>query len=81
MSEGAEEILQAGIRDVQMALAAMQQLDAGWKSFAAACHAQQADVAAMQGAKLVALVEVAVDLYLTSLRRMAQFEALTKDVP
>jgi hypothetical protein len=79
VSESADELLQAGIRDAKMALELMQELDAGWRVFAAACHAQQSDVAQAQGAKLVATIESAVDLYLTAHRRMAQFEALTRD--
>ena len=79
MSEGADELLAAGIRDVQTALQMMRELDEGWRKFAAACEAQQSDVAQMQGAKLVATIESAVDLYLTAHRRMAQFDKLTRD--
>lgn len=79
MSEAADEILQAGIRDAKTALIAIQSFDEGWKVFARACQTQQLDVANVYGERLVALVESAVDLYLSSHRRIAQFEKLTKD--
>lgn len=78
MSEAADEILQSGIRDAKTALLAIQSFDAEWKSFAHACQAGQLDVAEVYGQRLVALVESGVDLYLSSHRRIAQFQRLTE---
>lgn len=78
MSEAANEILEAGIRDAKTALLAIQSFDAEWKSFTHACQTQQLDVASVYGERLVALVESAVDLYLSSNRRISQFQRLTE---
>lgn len=78
MSEAADEILQAGIHDAKTALLAIQGFDEGWKVFAQACQEQQLDIAAVYGERLVVLVESAVDLYLSSNKRMAQFDKLTQ---
>lgn len=79
MSDAADAILQAGIQDAKTALLAVQSFDAHWKMFAAACQAQQFDLATVYGERLVALVESAVDLYAASNRRIAQFDKLTQE--
>ena len=80
MSDAAEEVLQAGIRDAKAALSAMQALSTDWLVFANACQTRQPEIAHIYGARLVALVESAVDLFLSSHRRMAQYERIQKGV-
>lgn len=79
MSDAADEILEAGIRDAKTALLAIAGFDAAWRVFAAACQAQQLDHATVYGERLVALVESAVDFYSSSHRRIAQFERLAAE--
>lgn len=78
MSEAADAILEAGIRDAKTALLAISGFDAQWKLFVAACQAHQFDLAAIHGERLVALVESSVDLFAASNRRIAQFDKLTQ---
>ena len=78
MSDAPEEILLAGINDANAVIAAIQSFEEYWRAFASACQAQQLDVAQQQGERLVALVESAVDLHLSSVRRIAQYERLTR---
>lgn len=79
MSEAADEILQSGIRDAKTALLAISGFSAQWQAFTHACQTQQFDIAALHGERLVALVESATDLYLSSNRRISQFERLTEE--
>lgn len=78
MSKAADEILESGIRDAKTALLAISSFEAEWRTFAQACQTGQLDIASVYGERLVALVESAVDLYLSSHRRVAQFERLTE---
>ncbi len=78
MSEAADEILEAGIRDAKTALLVIQGFDAQWRTFAEACQLQQNDLATVYGERLVASIETAVDLYLASHRRMAQFTKISE---
>lgn len=79
MSEAADAILEAGIRDAKTALTAIQSFSDEWATFAAACQGGKLDVAEVYGQRLVALVESGVDLYLASHRRIAQFQRLTEE--
>lgn len=79
MSEAADAILQASIQDAKTALLAIQSFEGAWTTFTAACHARQLDLATVYGERLVALVESAVDLYMASNRRIAQFEKLMQE--
>lgn len=78
MSDAADAIMQAGIRDAEAALESFKALDAQWRRFAFACQNQQPDLAHAHGERLVTLVESAVDLYLSSHRHMTQFMRLTR---
>lgn len=78
MSSAADEILIAGIHDANAAIAAINAFEEYWRAFTSACQSQQLDVAHTQGERLVALVEVAVELHLSSVKRMLQFERLTQ---
>lgn len=78
MTTPADEILQAGVRDAQTALMAIQAFGAHWEQFTEACRAQQFDLAAIYGERVVAFVESGVDLYQSSHRRIAQFTKLTQ---
>jgi hypothetical protein len=72
------ELLQAGIRDANAALVTIQSFDEHWHNFAAACQARQFEAAHVLAERMVTLVETATDLFLTSNKRLAQFERLTK---
>jgi hypothetical protein len=78
VSNAADEILEAGIRDAKAALLVIQGFDAQWRTFASACQMQEPDLASIYGARLVSSIEAAVDLYLASHRRMSQFAAMTQ---
>ena len=79
MSDTADAILEAGIRDAQTALLAASGFNESWQTFANACQTQQFDLATVYGERLVALVESAVDLYASANRRMSQFQKLTQE--
>ncbi len=79
MSEAADEILEAGIRDAKTALLTIQGFNEQWRVFAEACQAGQFDVATVYGQRLVASVEAAVDLFHSSNRRIAQFSRIAGD--
>ena len=79
MSSPADKILLAGINDAEASIEMLSSFNAHWQLFADACRLQQLDIAHEHGQRLVAVVETAVDLYLSSVRRMAQFERLTME--
>lgn len=78
MSEAADALLRNGIQDAKAALLATQSFDEHWRTFAAACEERQFDIAILYGERLVTLIESAVDLYMSSHRRIAQFEKLVQ---
>jgi hypothetical protein len=79
VSDKADDVLEAAIRDAKLALEVLGGFNDGWNLFVHACRTQQMDLATIYGERLVATVESAVDLYQTSHRRIGQFEKLTHD--
>lgn len=79
MSESADELIEAAIRDAKLALTLLNTFMENWTIFAQSCQSRKMEVADIYGQRCVGIVESAVDLYAASHRRIHLYEKILKE--
>lgn len=79
MNKSEDELIEAAIRDARLAVELLTSFQANWGLFVQSCQTHKMDVAEIYGQKCVALVESAVDLFMSSHRRIHLYEKIAQE--